>query len=294
MSASLMVFIPLAVLGLVTALCFVGCGLHTGGIDLLGPYQDKVFYDPNIVACWPLNDQAELPDNPDGTPAVDIIKTPAQFNGTYTGTAGTIKVQQPGIVPGDVPGGSSTASQCAFFNGGLVQVAFQQSLNPAKFTVEAWVLPNWNKNDPPALRAVLVSATSAGAGYALFAQSDNVWEAQIGTGNGNFFSLKATQPIELGVANYLALTFDGTTLTLFVGPVGGSLATTPGTPPTSFVPEDSTATPSTATPLFIGTGHPDATPGNPFNGFIQDVAIYKDALSASTIMDHFNTGRTAA
>jgi Concanavalin A-like lectin/glucanases superfamily len=285
MTASLIALTPLVLLGLVTALCFVGCGLHTHGLSLLGPYQDGIIADPNIVACWPLNDPSDLPtDNPAGTRAADISAN--NFYGYYSGAAGTVKVQQPGIVPGDIPSGSSTANQCAFFNGGLVQVGFQQALNPAKFTLEAWVQPSWTKDDPAVQRAVLVSANSSGAGYGLIATPDNFWEIDIGVVGNTFFSLKATQPIELGTVHYLAVTFDGTTLTLFAGAFGGTLVSFPGTPMAGFVPEDS----STATPLFIGMGHPDTGGMFPFNGFIQDVAVYKDALSFPTLMNHFNAG----
>jgi hypothetical protein len=73
MNASLIVLVPVVLLGLVAALCFVGCGLHTHGLALLGPYQDGVRNDPDFVACWPLNDQSDLPvDNPAGTRAIDI------------------------------------------------------------------------------------------------------------------------------------------------------------------------------------------------------------------------------
>jgi hypothetical protein len=75
MSASLIVLIPLVLLGLVTALCFVGCAQVIG----LQPwqsrsYQSTVSGDPNMVALWPLND---VP------PSTTALATPPSFSGNY-------------------------------------------------------------------------------------------------------------------------------------------------------------------------------------------------------------------
>lgn len=288
MSASLIVMIPLVLLGLVTALCFVGCVFQTGGLDLLGVYQDTVANEATLVACWPLNDKAEIPDNPDGATALDISKN--KLNGTYNGAALSVKVMQGGIVLGDVPVGTSTPNTCAFFNGGRVTVPFNQALNPAKFTVEAWVKPNWSATDM-AVRGVVISLnTQLNAGYSLFV-ANNSWTAAVGTGAGQpSVSLPVTFNNNAPVTSYLAMTFDGTQLTLFVGIAGGTLTNTPSlTIPGTFLPENSM---SAATPLFIGIGRPDLQDGMfPLDGFVQDVAVYSDVLSSTTIMDHFNKGK---
>jgi hypothetical protein len=194
MSASLIVLIPLVLLSVVGALCFVGCVFQTGGIPLppnpLGPYEgDAVLAEASVVALWPLND-------PTGsTNAADI--GPNKFNGTYVGTeGGNYALQQPGLVPQDIINGVQT--KCAYFSGGSVQVGFQQALNSQSFTIEAWVKPNWTAADPQAQRAVVVSANgAAGAGFALVATPDNFWSAQIGTGSGNFQGVQSDQKIVL-------------------------------------------------------------------------------------------------
>ena len=92
---------------------------------------------------------------------------------------------------------------------------------------------------------------------------------------------------------YLAMTFDGTTLTLFVdGEQKGSM------PATYF--------PNTAQPVWIGAGAPFVTrrspqlpagtvgsPLFPFVGAIQDVAIYNAALTSDVILRHFHNGNAA-
>src|ERR1700740_1515184 len=104
MSASLIVLVPLLLLGLVTALCFVGC-YHpvTLSVTSFGDYENTIINTPNLVAYWPLDDTS-------GTTAVDL--GPNHFNGTYTqgqsvaynpgdqsaAASGAVILNQPGIV----------------------------------------------------------------------------------------------------------------------------------------------------------------------------------------------------
>jgi hypothetical protein len=276
--------------GLVGALCFVGCVLPTAGLPYpQGPYQGPILTnDPQLVAFWPLSDEP---------PPTTAFASPPQFNGQYAAgpNGGSLPVVgQPGIVLGDIPDGASTPNTCALFSNGLVSVDFSPALNQASFTLEAWVQPNWIASDIKPGRAVLVSAnTAAAAGFALQATQDNFWQIQIGTGAGGFFPVTATDPIPLNppVTQYLAATFDNLTqkLTLFVGTVGGTFTSVQGTPPNNFVPESS----SSATKLFIGMGRPDMGGMFPFEGFIQDVAIYNTAIEGQLLQERFNTGAGA-
>jgi hypothetical protein len=291
MSASLIVLIPVVLLGLVSVLCFTGCGLHTHGLgEGNGPYQDAILKISNLVAFWPLDDQPS-PDvsQPE---AVDIApKQPPlnPFTGLYTGPAGSFTLNQTGIVPGDVNNG---LTPCAFFNGGFVSVGFEQALNPATFTLEAWVNP---ATGTPGVQRVVVACANvdqsatpvANAGYVLVMTQDGVWSAQIGTGQA-FFAVSSTDPIVPDVPTYLAMTFDGTTLKLFVGIVGsGILAPFSAPAPAGFLPEG----PTTATSLFIGMGRPAMIGGMfPFNGSIQDVAFYSPPLSDAEVQNNFNLG----
>jgi hypothetical protein len=290
MSTSLIVLIPVVLLGLVTVLCFIGCVLNTHGLGQgYGPYQDAIRKNSSLVAFWPLDDQ-QSPDvsQPE---AADIAPKPAPLNpftGLYTGPDGSFALNQMGIVPGDAQNG---LTPCAFFNGGFVTVGFQQALNPATFTLECWVSP------APTIAGVqsvvvasantdLSATPTANAGYALAATPDGAWAAEIGLGQ-TFFTVSSTSPILPGISTYLAMTFDGTTLTLFVGTVGGTLVSFSGTPGAGFLPEGA----ATATPLFIGMGRPDMMSGMfPFDGFIQDVAFYSPALGNTDVQNNFQLG----
>lgn len=297
MSASLIVLIPVVLFGLVTVLCFIGCGLSTHGLGQgFGPYQDAIRKISNLIAFWPLDDQPS-PDvsQPE---AVDIApKQPPlpPFTGFYMGPDGSFTLNNTGIVPGDFNNG---LTPCASFNGGFVSVGFRQELNASSFTLECWVKPNWAAGDPQDFRAVVASAfgdpnPTMDSGFGLLATPDNFWTAQIGLGT-RFLSATSTQAIMLdGVTTYyLAMSFDGSTLTLFVGIAGGDLTPTPPVSPNpgeKFLPESSGMT---ATSLFIGMGRPDlpTTMQNPFNGLIQDVAYYSPALGMGDIQNNFTLG----
>ena len=56
MTMSLVVLLPLILLGIVGTLCFVGCGLSTGGLET--PFtkytSTTILLNPAIIAYWPL------------------------------------------------------------------------------------------------------------------------------------------------------------------------------------------------------------------------------------------------
>src|SRR5262249_14945402 len=82
---------------------------------------------------------------------------------------------------------------------------------------------------------------------------------------------------------YLAMTYDGATLQLFVNPTPATLPLT--APGNGFAPVPS------PTPFVIGVGNPNQ-PAFFFNGKIQDVAFYSTVLDPGTVMAHFNLGNT--
>jgi Concanavalin A-like lectin/glucanases superfamily len=282
MSASLIVLIPLVLLGLVTALCFVGCTLSriATGPDL-GPYQNALLMNGDLVAFWPLDDASETPTNPVGATAADI--GPNKFNGTYNGS--TVNVQRPGIVPGD----TGPFTFCAFFNGGFVQVGFHPEVNPnGSFSIEAWVQVE-NMPNPPAVMVVAASNDAVNfTGYQLHATAENTWAASVGLSPGPGSQFLIAKPpmgsaptVVPGVPTYLVATFDGNTLQLFVnGQPSAQNSIMAGMP--SFAPATS------PTIFSIGALGPDGA--QPFNGEIQDVAFYGTALDQGTIMNHFNLG----
>ena len=306
MSAPLVLLLLIGMAAIVWSTCFVGCSFSGGAatvVDFFG-YENTITSTPGLVAYWPLNDTS-------GTVAVDF--GPNKFNGAYTmgpvvaaydaadksdASPGTFALNQPNIVPGDAgtaPGTPPVLSPCVAFNGGFVSVPPQAALGPplpAQFTLEAWVVANWSLEDAqtnPSFRAVVASAAASGGvltGFSLLATPDNLWAAAIGIGSQDVFAtVGSNQTIVQNTLYFLVVTYDGTTLQLWVNPADTSQPADASVAASGFMPVPS------AIPFYIGTGRPDLpTPLFPFNGSIQDVAFYNVVLDGKTIETHYMNG----
>jgi hypothetical protein len=304
MSAAVVLLFVIGMAAIVWSACFVGCTFHPGSAPITPYflYQNTVLSTSGLVAFWPLNDTS-------GTIAVD--RSSNQFNGTYTmgpvvttynaaqqsdASPGTFALNAANIVPGDaLSGDPSQLSPCVNFNGGFVSVPWQAALGPpmpAQFTLEAWVLPNWTLADAqtnPSFRSVVASAAlTAGtfSGFAILATPDNLWAAAIGIGSQDVFATtNNNQTIVQNSLYFLVMTYDGSTLKLWVNPADTTQGPDASVAASGFVPVPSPV------PFVIGTGRPDLpTPLFPFNGSIQDVAFYNVVLDDKTIETHYMNG----
>jgi len=326
MSATLVAAIPLLLLAIVALLGFVGCVVPEYHVieDFTTYSPHTVLANPNCRAYWQLNDPAgsvKAKDskagndgdylNPDTAPALYPWDSASFGDPSAAAGKDTFELGQPGIVIGDMVPETKNLQPCMIVNGALVRVPNASVINPQpEFTVEAWVSVAWSATDEAAQRAVLNchDINPVVSGFAILAEVDATttpptyrWNAEVGNGGvvpDGFTILGATSdPIVLNDPNraagpavyYLALTFDGTTLKFFIN---GAL-----------VDQAVTAYVANATqPLFIGAGAPfeplrtqPPTPGAigplfPFNGAIQDVAIYNKALAATDIALHNANG----
>jgi hypothetical protein len=244
-------------------------------------------------------------------PAFDKLPNPPGLDVKSDAAPGTILFSQPGIVKGDavVPALPSALQPCVVVNGCYVEVPFvDKLLADTAFTVEAWVRVGWSANDPDAWRFVVEGRDFPGKGFALFAKTEDNsphvyrWAGIVGNGAADatgFTTVTSELTIALSGGEggvpadpvYLALTFDGQMLKLFVdGKPQGQIQI-----PSTYVP-------STVQPIWIGAGAPFVArrptqaagmPGSPlfpFVGAIQDVALYRIALSAGEIDTHFRNG----
>jgi hypothetical protein len=328
MSASLIVLIPIVLLGVVTALCFVGCVLHTYGLppSFTAYSQTTVLGNVNNIAYWPLNETADtqpahdLKGNNNGkyidpTTAAGFYPWPPSPdpNNPSAPGQGTLMFAQPGLVNGDygLPP-SITQTKCIVVNGAFVAVPFNAAINPASFTLEAWVTVGWASTDPFTPRAVMDCRNDTpGQGFGLYAlpaagSSDYHWHAVIGnggTGAAAFTTVDGADPITLmnvdsdsGPATfYLAVTYDAPsqTLLLFVNGQESAKANM------------ATYIANASQPLWIGAGAPFipqrgsqpppppgtfTSPAFPWVGAIQDVALYSSALGGDVISTHFDNG----
>jgi hypothetical protein len=328
MSMSLLVFVPVALLFIVSGFCFIGCVLDRSGLPGGGPGPETpppnnysgndVLKDPSIVAAyWPLSEPSGTPDMNPAT-AHDIVNG---HDGTYVhkGNApmgtfpcpkyqvapgidsalelGGVALGVTGIVPGDgvqPPANPIVLKTGMTVTGAYVTVPLPSVINPPAFTVEAWVRPEW---DPAvvATRAVVDSRGSDASGvtgFVLWVNNDGNWEVLLNGTGGQ--SVKAIAGPALAVATHVVLTFDGNTNNVAVF-INGTHAVDAALPP------GSTFNPNTTEPLIIGAGFkflPDrsmamvdlAFPSVPFNGTIQDVAIYNTVLADAVIKQHTDDG----
>jgi hypothetical protein len=271
-------------------------------VDAVAPAANGTYTDANNTPppFFPL-----LPFNVAIMPNVDVQSAIAP---------GNLAFGQAGIVPGDdkVVNDPTTPTDCVVVNGGFVSVAVpvpanKNKFNLASFTIEAWVRVDWTSSDPQALRFVLDSRDfTPCTGFGIFATWDNQtsayrWQAITGNGGmpgpGKGFDFLSTgdppivvQPSELAARTYLALTYDGATKQAILY-VDGIQRAASMIGQTNFVP-------NTTQPLLIGAGYPFIPPGPqmpgvplfPFNGAIQDVAVYGAALDSGVINQHHLDG----
>jgi hypothetical protein len=297
--------ISVVVLGLLWLVRFVGCGLDVTG-QAAPTYRFSVINEPDLVSYWRLGE-------PDGT-AVDAQAKDEKnvHHGAYktaTLAANAAMLSPATASPPILDGGevslhaAETTASSFRFNGGYARVGWASALNPSKFTVEAFVRPSWPETQTGVFHCVLASREEAAGkrhGYILYAGPvlDPVtaaivdpamrWQAWVGTGvAGQLWQWVVSDTPVVQTATYLAATYDGTTLGFFAMndrvkdlDIGKIVKT-----------RNATYSPNPGKPLYIGMGGTERavpTPGPlyPFDGLIQDVAVYKAALSTDTIGKH--------
>jgi hypothetical protein len=260
---------PLLIAATVMAVRFVGCGFHAGSISANAPYSTAVLNTPNLVTFWRLNEQS-------GTTAVD------SEDGNNGGYEGAVTLGVPGLVSSDSHDSDNFAAQ---FDGqtGYVSVQFAANLNPATFTVEALVQPS---AAGPNKRVIVSSDT----GYQLVLNGSAI-EASVATGGTFGPPVVVNAGAEGEPPYYIAMTYDGTNLELYVNPAASDGKT-------NFVDNENTGNgryniaqvgyqPATSNALRISASTDAGPPGEFFSGAIQNVAVYNAALSFETIVNHY-------
>jgi Concanavalin A-like lectin/glucanases superfamily len=269
MTDSVIIAAPLLIAAIVMVFRFVGCGFSPSGIAANTPYSTAILDTPNLVSFWRLNEQS-------GTTAVDSNDG---NNGAYEGAV-TLGVS--GLVSAD---SEDTDNFGAQFDGqtGFVSVQFAANLNPPAFTVEALVQPSATDTNAH----VIVASDN---GYQLVLKSGTV-EASVAAGGAFSPPVVVNASTEGGPPYYIAMTYDGTNLELYVNPAASDGKT-------NFLDNENSGNgrynvaalgyqPATANPLRIGASASGGSPGEFFAGVIQNVAVYDAVLSFETIVNHY-------
>jgi hypothetical protein len=155
-----------------------------------------------------------------------------------------------------------------------------------EFTVEAIVNPSRiGDGSATDYHAVAFSRSGAGAtafGYILYLHGDS-FEARIADGTTVIpVSVPATATAD-GGPYYLAMSYDGATLTLYVNHVD-----TPGPPDQQASAAAGYAANVTSDLLLGASNFPGPGERFFFPGVITDVAVYNVALSSDTVRSHFS------
>jgi hypothetical protein len=287
MSMSLVVLLPLILLGIVGTLCFVGCRFDTSGLQV--PFTTytgtTILLNPSIIAYWPLGEAkdtdpaAELISGNTGN-YIDPNTAPALYpwpafplpnppgpDVQSAAAPGTIAFSQKGIVAGDTvqpANDPASITPCVVVNGAYVEVPFNTKFSPqTSFTVEAWVRVGWSADDPHAWRFVLdMRDFNPCTGIALFARAEDGqpgvyrWVGVVGNGGSGTAGFDIVPSNELEITlNSAGTPVDPTHLALTYDALSQTL--------TLFVNGEpqGTATsiaymPDSTQPLWIGAGGP--------------------------------------
>ncbi len=268
MTESVIIAAPLLIGAVVLALRFVGCSFQPG-MAANTAYSQAILGTAGLVSFWRLNEQS-------GNKAVD------SKDGNNGGYEGAVTRGVSGLVSSDSQDSDNFAAQ---FDGqtGYVSVPFAANLNPATFTVEALVQPSGTDSN----EHVIVSSDT---GYQLVLNGSDI-EAYVGTGGAFQPPVVVHAGAEGGPPYYIAMTYDGTNLELYVNPAASDGKT-------NFLDNENTGNgrynvgqvgyqPATSNALRIGASANAASAGEFFSGAIQNVAVYDAALSFDEIVNHY-------
>ena len=166
-----------------------------------------------------------------------------------------------------------------------VPYAIDSAINPTSYTVSAWAKVEGGSG----WRSVITSRSEFGSndkGYIIYAGDNDTWQFWTGTGTGTNSGGGSWHQINSGVSVYpggngwafLTATYDGTTMKFYVNGVqkGGNL--------------DASAHKNTTEPMRIGAGTEVTAPDYYFNGKIDEVAIWNEALGSAEITALYNSG----
>jgi hypothetical protein len=216
------------------------------------------------TSYWPMNETS-------GTIIHDLVGT---NNGTCMNASG-LTLGGPGLVAG------LTAVYFTNAGSGYIDIPASSTLNTPKFTVEAWLnLPTFPVSGIGSSMFPLSLNDTSPHGWAFIVGSPNTaspyFQGWLGT-SGGF----AADNIEASITTsgewaYCAMTYDGTN---YVTYTNGVLAQT----------KAETYEAPTSDPLYLGA-YNNGTPADFYQGGMQNVAIYTNALSAARILTHYEAG----
>lgn len=240
----------------------------------IGPYATAIL-SLQPVAYWQL-------DETDQVPAADVITNGGSlglfgdgfpFNGVGQGL--------PGVV-GLCASFSNPSLDVTYF-GSYVAVPYNATLNPpGPFTVEFWANPIQSVSDyfcPVSSVDISENSGNSRCGYLFYQGPGSQWVFRVGNINGYVANI-AGGMVQTNAWQHIAGVYDGTNVMLYVN---GALVAGPA-PATGYSPNT-----NSLTQFRIGaTSFGNRT----FDGSVDELAVYTNALGASTIAAHYQAAST--
>jgi hypothetical protein len=226
----------------------------------------------NPIAYWRLNEtNAPAP--------AEIVTNLGTLGSTANGSVFDAVVQgEPGIVNSSFR--YQNPDMLVTYFGSHVDIPFQTALNPAgAFTVELWAKPAQISTDvfsPASSIDASLNSGNSRDGW-LFYQATNTWQFRVGGSSGYKATLTGGSA-QSNVWHHLAGVYDGVNVSLYVD---GTKVAGP-TAASGFVANGSQ-------PFRVGA---TTIPNRTFDGWVDEVAFYTNALSAAVIAAHFAAATT--
>ena len=155
-----------------------------------------------------------------------------------------------------------------------MSVPYSGALNTASTSLEAWVYPTGGQGRFRAVVSNRDYVVGSTRGSILYASSSNTWQLWLGNGSGAW-TVVGGPAVTLNRWTHIAGTYDGATARLYVD---GTLVASAA----------SAHTPNPSRPLRAAAGANERAADYLLPGRIDEVAVYRAALSAARVRAHFD------
>ena len=177
-----------------------------------------------------------------------------------------------GFAPGEI------GQAFNFQNGSYVNAGTSASLAPATITVEYWVYGRSVNSDYTQTLSRWGNSSSSPNSWIFDYAPNGIYYFSVDNASGTQANAGSAAPLALNAWHFVAGTYNGTTVSLYVD---GQLA---GTAPLTGPIQDNASTTS------FGTKFADGSTHYSFNGLIDDVGIYNRALTPAELLTIYNAG----
>jgi hypothetical protein len=202
----------------------------------------------------------------------------ASGNGNNGTNSSGVTLGQPGFNGGDT---------AALFNGvigptsGRIVVLNSESLNPPQITIEAKI--RWDGPNDFQQRILEKSSFAELAQYGLSVLPSGLVQVELRTSSATTsVDVQSVNAVGLGVETHVVATYDGQVIRIYLNGVLNTESAAPG----SISPKP--PTPANLVESGVGIGN-QTQRDRPFNGVIDEVALYPRALAADRILAHYRS-----